>query len=107
MRRPVVVLLTAVLCFRPSAWPQAAVRATAGLPGPEQIAERIVDGRLRLTVDDAVRLTLRNNTAVRAARVEHEASRYGIQRVRGSFDPQVTSSFRSQQRRSATTSQLE
>jgi outer membrane protein TolC len=104
MMRPWLVAMTFVVG---SPAPAPPARVSADLPGPQQLSEHIVEGRLRLTVDDAIRLALLNNTEVRAARVDYEASRYGIERVRGAFDPELTSSFRSTQRRSATTSQLE
>src|SRR6266496_4186795 len=53
----------------------------AQLPGPEGLRDYLVDGKLRLSLSDAIRLTLLNNTEVRVNQLEYETVRFGIQRA--------------------------
>src|SRR5205807_10061544 len=57
------------------------------LSGPQSLDEYIVDGKLRLSLDDAIRLTLLNDTDVRISQAQSEQSRFGITRAYSVFDP--------------------
>jgi outer membrane protein TolC len=79
----------------------------AQLPGPSGLAERVQDGKLRLSMRDVVELVLENNTEVQINRLALETSRFGVLRSYAPFDPLFTSSFRTTRANSPTTSQLE
>ncbi len=63
------------------------------VPGPEGLRNYVVDGKLRLTLEDAMRLTLANNTDVRINQLRVEESRFAVQRAYQPFDPTSISSF--------------
>jgi len=63
------------------------------LPGPLSLDEYIVDGKLRLTLQDAIRLMLLNNTEVRISQSQFNQSSFGIGRAYSAFDPVFTASF--------------
>src|SRR4249920_1399266 len=56
------------------------------LPGPEGLRDYLVDGKLRLNLSDAIRLTLLNNTEVRVNQLQYESTRFAIQRAYQPFD---------------------
>ena len=62
------------------------------LPGPKYMKEHVVDGKLRLTLQDAVVLTLVNNSNVRIQELNIEAAKYGLLGAHSPFDPLVQSS---------------
>src|SRR5262249_14085321 len=61
------------------------------LPGPEGLRDYLVDGKLRLNLSEAIRLTLLNNTEVRVNQLEYENTRFAIQRAYQPFDPILNS----------------
>jgi outer membrane protein len=62
----------------------------SSLPPPSALHDHVVDGRLRLTLEDAVRLTLLNNTDVRIARSPVDQARYSVLGAYRPFDPLLT-----------------
>ncbi|HWQ03422.1 MAG TPA: TolC family protein [Candidatus Nitrosotenuis sp.] len=81
--------------------------APGQLPGPEGLKEHVVDGKLRLSLADAIQLVLANNTDVQINRLSYESSRFGVLRAYQPFDPVFNASFTSNRATSPTTSQLE
>ena len=79
----------------------------AQVPGPEGLADYVVAGKLRLGLEDAIRLTLLNNTDLRIQRLNYAGMRFAIQRAYQPFDPALTSSFSATRSTSPTVSQLE
>src|SRR3984885_6009365 len=79
--------------FRGLTNPQA---VTDTLPGPKYMQEHVVDGKLRLTLQDAVVLTLANNSNVRLQELNIENSKYSLLGAHSPFDPYVQGSFSSQ-----------
>jgi outer membrane protein TolC len=77
------------------------------LPPPEGLQERVVDGKLRLSLADTIQLVLLNNTDVQLNRLSHVTSQYPILRAYSTFDPVFTASFNTNRSTSPTTSQLE
>ncbi len=77
------------------------------MPGPQGLRDYVRDGKLRLSVDDAVRLTLLNNTNVRLNELPVEQARYDLLRSHQAFDPQALASFASTRTTSPTFSQLQ
>jgi outer membrane protein len=79
---------------------------TDTLPGPQYLREHVVDGKLRLTLQDAVVLVLANNTNVRLQELNIENAKYSLLGAHSPFDPSVQGSFSSQGQRSQTSTQL-
>jgi len=77
------------------------------VPGPEGLKDFVVAGKLRLSLDDAIRLTLLNNTDVRINQLALETSGFGVTRAYAAFDPLFTSNFSANRSTTATVSQLE
>ncbi len=63
------------------------------IPGPEGLRDFVVNGKLRLTLSEAIKLTLLNNTNVRLNQIQYETSRFAILAAQAPFDPLFTSSF--------------
>jgi outer membrane protein TolC len=77
------------------------------LPGPQSLDEYIVDGKLRLGLQDAIRLMLLNNTDVRIDQAQFDQSSFGVPRAYSTFDPLFTASFTPQRSTQPTTSELQ
>src|SRR4051812_35943923 len=75
--------------------PLARTAADEALPPPEGLAERVHEGRLRLSVTDAVRLTLLNDTSVRVSQLQQEIQEHGVDRALSPFDPTLGTSMTS------------
>src|SRR5215472_3519560 len=67
------------------------VRSTT-LAGPQHLRDYVSDGKLRLSLSDAVRLTLENNSAVKVSESQVEAAKFAILRAYQPFDPQLQTS---------------
>ncbi len=79
--------------FRGLTNPQA---VTETLPGPKYMREHVVDGKLRLTLQDAVVLTLANNSNVRLQELNIENAKYSLLGAHSPFDPSVQGNFNAQ-----------
>ncbi|MCI0627939.1 MAG: TolC family protein [Acidobacteria bacterium] len=77
------------------------------IAGPEKLRDYVISGRLRLTLEDAIRLALLNNTEVKLNQLQYEGTKYSILRAHQPFDPFVFSSFNATRATSPTISQLE
>ena len=66
------------------------------LPGPKYMREHVVDGKLHLTLQDAIVLTLANNSNVRLQELNIETAKYSLLGAHSPFDPLVQSSFSAQ-----------
>ena len=77
------------------------------LPGPRSLDEYIVNGKLHLSLQDAIRLMLLNNTDVRISQGQLDQSSFGIGRAYSAFDPVVNASFTPQRSTQPTTSSLQ
>ena len=53
----------------------------AALPGVEGLRDHVVDGKLRLGLEDTVRLLLKNNTDVRINELNYEGAKFAIARA--------------------------
>lgn len=64
------------------------------LPRPEHLRDYVVDGKLRLTLDQAIQLTLANNTSVKIDELTYQNAQFNILRAYSPFDPlfQINSS---------------
>ncbi|MGH9406268.1 MAG: TolC family protein [Terriglobia bacterium] len=105
--KPKLCALIAVLLLIPSAGAQTFPRLNYFHqliygPGPaprlsaaKDLREHVVDGKLRLTLDDAVRLALLNNTNVRVDRLQVDDAQYALEGAYSPFDPLSVSQFSS------------
>ena len=77
------------LCFAGGGSERSAAQATApgSLPAPSALHDYVKDGRLTLSLEDAIRLTLLNNTDVRLARTPVEQAGYSLLGSYRAFDP--------------------
>ena len=87
---------------------QLAYRPTIAsqVKGPVELQDHVVEGKLRLTLADAIRLALLNNTDVRLNELPIENARLEVQRTYQPFDPVATSSFNADRATTPTYSQL-
>ncbi|MCU1286218.1 MAG: hypothetical protein JWO13_2568 [Acidobacteriales bacterium] len=77
------------------------------VPGSQGIDEFVVNGKLTLGLQHAVKLMLMNNTDIRINQLQYAQSMYAVQKAYGPFDPVFTASARPQRSTSPTTSTLQ
>jgi outer membrane protein TolC len=75
--------------------------------GPEGLRDYVVGGKLRLTLQDAVRLALLNDTDVRVGELPVENARFNLLGAYQPFDPVATTSFNAQRSTSPTYSEIQ
>lgn len=63
------------------------------LQRPSRVDEFIVDGKLRLSMEDAIVLTLLNNSDVNVNRAQFDLSQFAVQRAHSPFDPLFIAGF--------------
>ena len=64
------------------------------LSAPQHLRDYVSDGKLRLSLNDAVLLTLENNSAIRILEAQVETAKFSALRAYQPFDPQLQSLFR-------------
>lgn len=62
---------------------------SAKLPGPQHLRDYISGGKLRLSLHDAILLTLENNSAVHVQETQVETAKFSLLRAHAPFDPQL------------------
>ncbi len=67
--------------------------ASDKLPAPQHLRDYVANGKLRLSLADAVGLMLENNTAVRVQQTQVETDKFALLRTYQPFDPQLQSVF--------------
>jgi len=77
------------------------------VPGPEDLHDYVADGKLRLTLQDAVRLALLNNTNVRVNQLQIENAQYGVLGAYAPFDPLFQTNYSTNRSTSPATNQLQ
>jgi outer membrane protein len=104
MRRSLPALFACLLLiiFTISSWAQQGesygdlmtpqVRSSK-LGAPEHLKDYVVDGKLRLSLRDAIVLTLENNSQVRVQETQVESSKFALLGTHAPFDPTVTTSY--------------
>ena len=65
--------------------------ASGKLGAPENLRRYVVDGKLRLSLRDAVVATLENNSQVRVQETQVETSKFALLGAHSPFDPVITS----------------
>ena len=73
---------------------------------PTGFLDHVVDGKLTLSLDDAVRLALANNTDIRVDEEQVETAKDALERALGPFDPNFLASFDSTRQHENAYSQL-
>src|SRR5260221_645336 len=63
------------------------------LPGPQHLGDYVSDGKLRLSLRDAVLLTLENNSAVCIDETRVEDQKFALLGTYRPFDPQLLGKF--------------
>lgn len=66
---------------------------SAKLPPPEHLRDHVVEGKLRLSLQDAVALTLENNSNIRIEETQVESNKFSLLRSFQPFDPQLQGIF--------------
>ena len=84
-----------------------AQRPLPPLPPPEGFQDHIVDGKLTLSLDDAIRLALANNTDIRIDQTAVYTAENNVRRQYQLFDPIFNASFNDQRQKSLTNNQLQ
>src|SRR5215510_1397394 len=67
--------------------------APTQVQGPSRVDEFIVDGKLRLSLENAVLLTLLNNSDLSVDRAQFDLSQFAVQRAHSPFDPLFVAGF--------------
>ncbi|MGC2184271.1 MAG: TolC family protein [Terriglobales bacterium] len=67
--------------------------ASGKLPGPQHLSDYVSDGKLHLSLLDAVALTLENNSSVRIQETQVESDKFALLRTYQPFDPQLQGIF--------------
>jgi outer membrane protein len=79
--------------FPTSKWFQEVVKRPippAQLAGPEKLRDFVVDGKLQLSLDQAIQLALANNTNIRIDELTYQSSWYNVLAAHSPFDPIFT-----------------
>jgi outer membrane protein len=89
----VVLVFVVPLCaqneaYRDYATPQI---RSGKLEGPQHLRNYVIEGKLRLSLRDAVVLTLENNSEVRVREAQVETSKFSLLGAHGPFDPVLSS----------------
>ena len=77
------------------------------LAPPEHLRSYVAEGKLRLSLRDAVVLTLENNSFVRIQETQVDFSKFALLGTHAPFDPQLTSSYNVNSTTTPTSSQLQ
>lgn len=116
------LLLTATLIGAGPVWGQAAQKPAppappitekiarqtlqSALPMPQEFKDYVKDGKLTLSLADAIRLAMENNTDVQLDKSAIDTARNAIGFARGPFDPALNSSFNAMRTTSPSSTQL-
>ncbi len=76
------------------------------IPVPEHLRDFVTEGKLRLTLEQAIQLALANNTSIRVDELTYQSSAFNVLNARSPFDPSFTSSFSASRSSSPQATQL-
>jgi outer membrane protein TolC len=68
-------------------------QAPTQVAGPTHLEDYVADGRLRLGLEDAIMLTLLNNSDIQVSRAQLDISKFAVQRAHQPFDPLFVAGF--------------
>lgn len=103
----VIACLVATVCPAADTPNHAGATTLSSLPPPSALRQHVANGKLRLTLEDAIRLTLLNNTDVRLARTPVDQAHYRIMAAYAPFDPVLTGNGLDQRSLSQATNELQ
>src|SRR5215472_590927 len=63
------------------------------LPGPQHLRDYLHDGKLQLSLHDAIVLTLENNSGIHVEEASVETAKFSLLRSYQPFDPQLQSTY--------------
>jgi outer membrane protein len=111
-----LLLLISACCTARLAWAQSSesyrglltTRVRSGkLPSSDRVKSYIQDGKLRLSLRDAILLTLEANSNIQVQQTQIEASKFNLLASFQPFDPLLTSNFTAARASTPTSSQLQ
>ncbi|HXJ94561.1 MAG TPA: TolC family protein [Terriglobia bacterium] len=102
-----VLSATAIVCRAGDSPNRSAATIPGSLPPPSALRDHVVNGKLRLTLEDAILLTLLNNPEVRLARTPVDQAHYRIMAAYAPFDPLLTANTLNQRSLSQATNELQ
>jgi outer membrane protein len=82
-------------------------KSAQGLPGPQEFRQYVVAGKLLLSVEDAIRLALANNTDIHLDQAPIGNAHDSIERAEAPFEPDVRTGFNATRTNSPTYTQLQ
>lgn len=82
-------------------------KPAAPLVAPQGFQDHVVNGKLVLSLDDAIRLALANNTDIHLDHYQVDLAEDNLRRMYAPFDPLLTSSYTDQRTKSPTSTQLQ
>jgi outer membrane protein TolC len=85
----------------------AHIPPAAPLSAPQGFQEHVVDGKLVLTLDDAIRLAMANNLDIRIDQTAIDMAKDNVHRQFAPFDPVANASFNDSRSKTQTSSQLQ
>jgi outer membrane protein len=85
----------------------ARIAPPAPLPEPQGFQNHIVDGKLVLTLDDAIRLAMANNIDIRVDQAAVDFAQNNVHRQFAPFDPVANASFVDERTKTQTSNQLQ
>jgi outer membrane protein len=71
----------------------ATPRVVSGTLAPPHLQKYVLDGKLQISLRDAVILTLENNSSIRVQETQVDTSKFSLLGLHSPFDPVVTSSY--------------
>ena len=77
-------------------------KSQSALPTPQGFQAYVKDGKLQMSLDDAIRLALENNTDIQLDLAPIGTAKYGIDFAKAPFDVSLTSGFNTQRSNTAT-----
>ncbi|MBV8205323.1 MAG: TolC family protein [Acidobacteria bacterium] len=81
-------------------------QSSQAIAGPQSLEDYISGGKLRLSLNNAIVLTLANNTDLRISGLQVETARFGLLKSEAVFDPAILTSFTPARNTSPTASTL-
>ena len=118
VRNSAIRIMTAVVALAISSHAQAFprgsyfhdffVRANTSqqVKGPESLEDYVSGGKLTLSLEDAIKLTLANNTDLRISSLQVNNAQFSLLKSQSMFDPLIVTSFNPVRNTSPTTTEL-
>ena len=76
------------------------------IKGPQSLEDYVSGGKLTLSLEDAIKLTLANNTDLRISSLQVDSAQFSLLKSQSLFDPLIVTSFNPARNTSPTTTEL-